>query len=156
MGTRAAVVDAFSALDFAFEERPTRTGQARSLGFAPDAVLEVAGDRGESVSLLFSANAELDAHRLRSPVCVLALATATGVDFISWLATQFSQRGLSAPWKSSREFGPVDVSAEFLSGDAVLLTLVRRDLDLAAGPTGHRVARKQGLGHLRTKRVRWT
>jgi hypothetical protein len=100
----------------------------RTLGFAPESVVEIVDGPPAAVSLLFSASTK-PRSQAQSAVCIATLVSVLGVDFSGWLSRQIHGHGLASPWKSSRRFGRARVSAEYLTGDAVLLTIEGRDWD---------------------------
>lgn len=117
-----AVVRALSELDFQFDVATGHRSASRIRGFAPESVVEVIEGPPLVISLLFSVSGQPQSA-VRSAVSVSTLASVLGVDFTTWLAQQLERRGVASPWRSTRRFGPTRVSAEYLSRDAVLLTI---------------------------------
>lgn len=117
-----AVARALSQLDFTFEESALGWSSDQLRGFGPQSVVEVLRGPPMTVSLLFSAS--LEARILaRSTICVITLASVLSIDFAGWLAREMRRNGLTNPWRTSQYFGHARVSAEFLTEDAVLLTI---------------------------------
>ena len=117
-----AVVRALAQLEFEFDVEPEGRHADRIVGFAPESVVEVIEGPPLMVSLLFSASDQRKSL-IRSTMSVVTLASVLGVDFTQWLSRQIEQRGLAAPWRSTRRFGWARVSAELMSRDAVLLVI---------------------------------
>ena len=117
-----AVILALSALDYEFDEPAKLSSGARVLGYAPGSVVEVIEGRSATVSLLFSADSS-DETLVSTTMAVVAVAAATRVQFLDWLATQMRTRGQRAPWKATRRFARRRVSARYLDADAMLLTI---------------------------------
>lgn len=117
-----AVVRALSELEFQFDMETRRRSAGRIRGFAPESVVEVIEGPPLVISLLFSASVQPKSV-VRSAMSVSTLASVLGVDFTAWLSQQLEHRGLASPWRSTRLFGATRVSAEYLSRDAVLLTI---------------------------------
>lgn len=118
-----AVVRALSEIEFEFRPgMPERRPPSRMVGFAPESVVEVVQGPPLVVSLLFSASVQRRSL-IRSAMSVGTLASVLGVDYTAWLSGLIERRGLAGPWRASRRFGAMRVSAEHLTRDAVLLTI---------------------------------
>ena len=117
-----AVIRALSALDYEFEGRPHAGTARRTRGYAADSVVEVTAGRSATVSLLFSASPARETV-ISSTMAIVAVASATGVDFLDWLTRQMRTRGRERPWVASRTFNRRRVRAELLTIDALLLTV---------------------------------
>jgi hypothetical protein len=119
-----AVVRALSRLEFEFAFDPQAEPQRadRIMGFAPESVVEVVQGPPLVVALLFSASLRRPSL-IRSTMSVVTLASVLGLDYTSWLSREIERKGLVTPWKSTRRFGSSRVSAEYLTKDAVLLTI---------------------------------
>lgn len=117
-----AVVRALTALDYEFESRPAGEATKRTRGYAADSVVEVIGGSSATVSLLFSPSPARGTV-VSSTMAIVAVASATGVDFLDWLTKQMRTRGRERPWVASRKFKRRRVRAELLTVDAMLLTV---------------------------------
>lgn len=117
-----AVVRAMSQLHFQFDGPAEQRRSKRVIGFAPESVVEVIAGPPLVVSLLFSASPQPKSLQ-HSTMSIVTLASVLGVDYTGWLSREIERRGLRAPWRSSRCFGSARVFAEYLTKDAVLLTI---------------------------------
>lgn len=120
------VINRLRALEFEFDlPAADDAGPDPIRGYAPGSVVEVARGSAASVSLLFSATSDSDTVST-STKALLALASVTGLEFVDWLGRQMRTRGRSQPWTVSRRFARRRVSAHYLAGDAMLLTIEGR------------------------------
>jgi len=117
-----AVIRALTDLDYEFEPHPEVGFVTRTRGYAIDSVVEVMEGSPSTVSLLVSASPQRAAVA-NSTMAIVAVASATGVDFLGWLAHQMKSRGRERPWVASRRFRRRRVRAELLTTDAMLLTV---------------------------------
>jgi hypothetical protein len=124
---RLVLISRLLALDFEFDQLPVAGGSGSDpiRGYAPGSVVEVAGGSTASVTLLFSATTDGDTISA-STKALLALASATGLEFVEWLGRQMRTRGRQRPWTVSRRFARRRVSAHYLEADAMLLTIEGR------------------------------
>ena len=122
---RETVIEALRALNYDFDPNAPLGGEEPIRGYAPGSVVEVVGRSSTTVSLLFSA--ELGGETLSASMkAVIAVAAATGVEFLAWLSAQMRRRGRHRPWTASRRFAQRRVSARYLNADAMLLTVEAR------------------------------
>jgi len=117
-----AVIRALAALDYQFDAGASVSADDRTRGYAADSVVEVTAGSSPTVSLLFSAS-PARATVVGSTMAIVAVASATGVDFLEWLTKQMRTRGRDRPWVASRTFKRRRVRAELLTVDAMLLTV---------------------------------
>jgi hypothetical protein len=116
-----ALIRALTALHYEFE--PQRAGgETRTRGYSRDSVVELTSSGPATVSLLVSPRFRRGTTA-DSPMAIVAVASATGVDFLGWLAQQMKSHGLERPWVASRKFQRRRVRAELLTADAMLVTV---------------------------------
>jgi hypothetical protein len=116
------VIRALTDLAYEFEPQPDIGFATRTRGYAVDSVVEVTEGSPATVSLLVSTSSQRGTVA-SSRLAIVAVASATGVDFLGWLADQMKSRGRERPWVASRRFRRRRVRAELLTTDAMLLTV---------------------------------
>ncbi len=121
------LINRLRALDFEFDRQPAVGDPDPDpiRGYAPGSVVELSGGTRASVSLLFSASTDDDTVSA-STKALIALASATGLEFVEWLGRQMRTRDRQRPWTASRRFARRRVSAHYLEADAMLLTIEGR------------------------------
>lgn len=120
-----AVIAAFRALHFDFEEHVAPDGVQRTRGYANGAIVEVDVRRAATVSLLVDTSSRQPSV-IFSAMCLATVSSVLNVDFTEWLSNLIRQRGLGQRWKATRIVGGNRVSAEYFGSGALLITVEPR------------------------------
>jgi hypothetical protein len=121
--TRARLINAFGGLAYDFR----RCAGAPKLlrGYSRDTVLEIDDGPQPSVSLLFSVEPESKAGA-SGATAVATLASTLELGFVEWLQNEIHSRGLGSPWAALHTFDRVDVTAEHIASNVMILTVRSR------------------------------